>query len=158
MTLRSRKSAGLLLYRRQPEAGTLEVLLGHPGGPFFVRKDEGTWTIPKGEIAPLEDPFACAVREFEEETGQKPSSDKFLDLGVIQQRGGKYVQAWAFEGDWAGGPPRSNMFQLEWPPRSGEMQEFPEIDRLELFSLTAARRKINSGQATFLDRLRALVL
>jgi len=157
MTLRSSKSAGLLLYRRSP-SGTLEVLLAHPGGPFFARKDEGAWSIPKGEIAALEDPFACAIREFEEETGQKPLARNYLDLGSVQQRGGKHVQAWAFEGEWSGGPPRSNTFQLEWPPKSGQILEFPEIDRLELFPLPVARRKLNAAQAAFLDRLSALVL
>jgi len=156
MIFRNRKSAGLLLYRRTPH-GPIEVLLAHPGGPFFARKDEGAWSIPKGEVAATEDALACAIREFEEETGVRPQASSFLDLGSVQQRGGKRVQAWAFEGDWAGGPPRSNTFQLEWPPRSGNVQEFPEIDRLELFPLNAARRKLNSAQVAFLERLTALV-
>jgi predicted NUDIX family NTP pyrophosphohydrolase len=156
MALRSRKSAGLLLFRRRPDTA-LEVLLAHPGGPLFARKDEGAWTIPKGEIAPNEDAFACALREFEEETGQKPLASNFLDLGSVQQPGGKYVQAWAFEGHWPGGPPRSNTFKFEWPPRSGQILEFPEIDRIELFSLPIARRKMNTAQTAFLDRLYALV-
>jgi len=155
MILRNRKSAGLLLYRRAPLA--IEVLLAHPGGPFFARKDEGAWSIPKGEVAASEDPLACAIREFEEETGVRPQASSFLDLGSVQQRGGKYVQAWAFESDWPGGPPRSNTFQLEWPPRSGNVQEYPEIDRLELFPIMAARRKLNSAQVAFLERLTALV-
>jgi predicted NUDIX family NTP pyrophosphohydrolase len=136
----------------------IEVLLAHPGGPLFAKQDEGAWSIPKGEIGLSEDPFACALREFEEETGVRPGAAQYLDLGIVQQKGGKYVQAWAFEGEWAGGPPRSNTFQFEWPPRSGRMQEFPEVDRLELFTLSAARRKMNSAQAAFLDRLSALIL
>jgi predicted NUDIX family NTP pyrophosphohydrolase len=125
---------------------------------LFAKKDEGAWSIPKGEPGLSEDPFACALREFEEETGIRPTAAQYLDLGIVQQKGGKYVQAWAFEGDWAGGPPRSNTFQFEWPPHSGHVQEFPEIDRLELFTLSAARRKMNSAQAAFLDRLSALIL
>jgi predicted NUDIX family NTP pyrophosphohydrolase len=156
MSTRKRKSAGLLLYKRGA-GDTLEVLLAHPGGPLFARKDAGAWTIPKGEIDDEEEPFACALREFAEETGVTPAAGAYLDLGSIQQRGGKHVQAWAFEGDWAGGPPHSNHFELEWPPRSGRIQTFPEIDRLELFTLEAARSKLNPAQVEFLDRLCTLL-
>lgn len=129
------------------------MLLAHPGGPFFARKDEGAWTLPKGEVSEGEDPQACALREFEEETGVRPTTEHFIPLGSIRQRGGKQVQAWAFEADWQPGPVCSNTFTLEWPPRSGRMQEFPEIDRLELFSLADARSKLNPAQVEFLDRL-----
>ena len=152
MATRSKHSAGLLLFRRSGESA-IEVLLAHPGGPFFARKDEGAWTLPKGEVAEGEDPHACALREFEEETGVRPSAEHFIPLGSIRQRGGKQVQAWAFEAEWQTGPVRSNTFTLEWPPRSGRMQEFPEIDRLELFSLASARSKLNPAQVEFLDRL-----
>jgi len=151
MTARKKESSGLLLYRAH---GTrCEVLLAHPGGPFFARKDLGSWTIPKGEPEPGEENLACAVREFEEETGVRPVAERYLDLGSVKQAGGKIVRAWAFEMDWPGGDPRSNTFRLEWPPRSGRMQEFPEIDRLELFEIAQARAKMNPAQVVFLDRL-----
>jgi predicted NUDIX family NTP pyrophosphohydrolase len=152
MTQRKARSAGLLVYRVRE--GALEVLLAHPGGPFFARKDAGAWSVPKGEIGDGEDARACALREFEEETGSKPSrADAWLDLGSVRQRGGKEVLAWACQGDWPGGPPRSNTFELEWPPKSGKRRTFPEIDRLEFFSLTEARDKLNPAQIAFLDRL-----
>jgi predicted NUDIX family NTP pyrophosphohydrolase len=151
MVTRSKHSAGLLLFTRV--RGEVEVLLAHPGGPFFARKDEGAWSIPKGELEPGEEPEACALREFEEETGMCASRASLIALGSIRQRGGKTVEAWAFEADWQPGPMRSNTFSMEWPPRSGRMQEFPEIDRLELFSLAGARNKLNAAQVEFLDRL-----
>lgn len=156
MTTRSKISAGLLLYRR-PEGRELEVLLVHPGGPFFARRDEGYWSIPKGEPNPDEALLACAIREFEEEIGVAPTSGRYVELGTVQQRGGKLVHAWAFEGDWTGQTPTSNVFEIEWPPRSGKMQSFPEIDRAEFFSLGIAARKINEAQGEFLRRLAALV-
>jgi predicted NUDIX family NTP pyrophosphohydrolase len=144
-------SAGLLMYRRR--AGGLEVFLAHPGGPFFARKDEGAWSIPKGEVEPGEELLATALREFEEETGIPPGQP-LIPLGEIKQKGGKVVHAWAFEGDWpAGAVLRSNSFSLEWPAGSGRFQEYPEIDRAELFDLATARRKVNAAQAAFLDRL-----
>jgi predicted NUDIX family NTP pyrophosphohydrolase len=152
MTQRKTRSAGLLVYRVRA-GGAIEVLLAHPGGPFFARKDAGAWSIPKGEISDDEDPRACALREFEEETGQKPVTERWLELGSVRQRGGKEVLAWAVEGDWPGGPPRSNTFEIEWPPRSGKRRSFPEIDRLEFFSLDEARSKLNAAQIEFLDRL-----
>jgi predicted NUDIX family NTP pyrophosphohydrolase len=151
MPQRKTRSAGLLVYRVRD--GAIEVLLAHPGGPFFARKDAGAWTIPKGEIGDDEDARACALREFEEETGQKPIVEGWLELGSVRQRGGKEVLAWAVQGDWPGGPPRSNSFEIEWPPRSGKRQSFPEIDRLEFFSLSDARAKLNAAQIAFLERL-----
>ena len=145
-------SAGLLMYRRH--AGALDVLLCHPGGPFFARKDEGAWTIPKGLPEPGEELLAAARREFAEEIGWTPPATTFVPLGEIRQKAGKIVHAWAFEGELpAGFVPTSTTFELEWPPRSGRRQRFPEVDRAELFSLPDARVKINPAQAAFLDRL-----
>ena len=151
MIARNKQSAGLLLY--QTRGTSHVVLLAHPGGPYFAKKDLGAWTIPKGELEPDEDALACAIREFEEETGMRPQSERYIDLGTVKQRGGKEVHAWAFEMAWQGGAPRSNTFRIEWPPRSGRMQDFPEIDRLELFELTEARARCNPAQIVFLDRL-----
>jgi predicted NUDIX family NTP pyrophosphohydrolase len=147
-------SAGILLFRR---AGSeIEVLLAHPGGPFWKNKDDGAWSIPKGEYAENEDPLAAAKREFTEETGLTPSGD-FIPLGEIRQPGGKVVTAWALEGGFAAPfdavQLHSNTFSMPWPPGSGRLQEFPEIDRAEWFPLDVARRKILKGQAKFLDRL-----
>ena len=152
----ARTSAGLLMYRRCARSG-LEVFLAHPGGPFFKNKDMGAWTIPKGEIPDGEEPLAAALREFEEETGMRiDASVDFRDLGSIRQKGGKIVHAWAVEGDYpAGHCLKSNTFEIEWPPRSGRLQSFPEIDRAEFFPLDAAREKINPAQVPFLDRLEA---
>lgn len=143
-------SAGLLLVRET--SGTLEVLLVHPGGPFWSRKDEGAWSIPKGELEEGEDPLAVARREFEEETGA-PAPGEAVPLGSLRQSGGKVVHAWAVRGDFDPQLLRSNTFLLEWPPKSGRMQEFPEVDRAGWFPLDVAKRKILRGQAGFLDRL-----
>jgi predicted NUDIX family NTP pyrophosphohydrolase len=133
----------------------LEVLLVHPGGPFFARKDDGAWTLPKGEAAPEEDLLARAQIEFEEELGLKPQGE-WIELGSIKQKGGKTVHAWAFEGDLPESfEPKSNLFEIEWPPRSGKLKQFPEIDRALFFSEEVARRKINPAQVAFLERLRA---
>jgi predicted NUDIX family NTP pyrophosphohydrolase len=141
------------MFRRKRDA--LEVLLVHPGGPFFVRKDEGAWTIPKGEPVPEEDLLARAQIEFEEELGIQPSG-KWIDLGSIRQKGGKTVYAWAFEGDLPEAfELKSNSFEIEWPPRSGKLKQFSEIDRAEFFREEVARRKMNPAQAPFLDRLLA---
>jgi predicted NUDIX family NTP pyrophosphohydrolase len=148
-----KRSAGVLLFRRR--ARQIEVLLAHPGGPFWKNKDDGAWSIPKGECAAGEDPLAAAKREFGEETGLTPAGD-FVPLGEIRQPAGKIVSAWALEGDFDTKLLRSNTFSLPWPPRSGKLQEFPEIDRAEWFPLDIARRKILKGQAEFLDRLAAL--
>jgi predicted NUDIX family NTP pyrophosphohydrolase len=144
----AKTSAGILLYRDGPE-----VLLVHPGGPFWAKKDEGAWSIPKGEYSDDEDPLACALREFEEETGTRLSGGAAIALGEIVQRGGKRVSAWAVEGDLDPATVQSNTFVMEWPPRSGRQQEFPEVDRAEWFSLEQAREKINPAQAELLDRL-----
>ena len=145
------KSAGLLLYRRRE--GRIEVLLGHMGGPFWARKDERAWSIPKGEHPEAEDALAAARREFAEETGAPPPDGPTLDLGEVRQSGGKRVTAWAVEGDLDPAAVKSNTFLLEWPPRSGRRQEFPEIDRAGWFDLDTARRKIVKGQVALVDRL-----
>jgi len=152
---RSRISAGLLMFRRTNDE--IEVLLAHPGGPFFARKDDGVWTIPKGEAAVGEDLLTRAQIEFEEEIGLRPKNlQQWIELGWIQQKGGKIVHAWAFEGDLPESfQCKSNLFELEWPPRSGKHQSFPEVDRACFFSDKAARRKLKSRQVRFLDRLHA---
>lgn len=154
--MRSRLSAGLLLFRRRVQG--LEYLLVHPGGPIFARKDSGVWTIPKGEAAPEEDLLSRAQIEFAEEVGVEPPVGEFIPLGSIQQKGGKIVHAWAVEGDLPDDfAQRSNTFRLEWPPRSGRLQEFPEVDRAEFFAGEMARQKIKRTQVPLLDRLAALV-
>ena len=148
---RARLSAGILLFREQE--GRLEVLLGHPGGPFFAKKDDGSWTVLKGEADPGEELPAVARREFAEETGQQPPDGAMLELGEIRQKGGKTVVAWALAGDLDPTMARSNTFETEWPPRSGRVRAFPEIDRVGWFDLETARTKILPAQAPFLDRL-----
>lgn len=149
---RGRVSAGLLMFRRK--SGSLEVLLVHPGGPFFVNKDEGAWTIPKGEAALGEDLLTRAQIEFEEELGIRPRGN-WIPLGSIKQAGGKIVHAWAFEGDLDDAfKLKSNSFEIEWPPRSGNIKQFPEVDRAEFFGEETARQKINPAQVILLDRLR----
>ena len=145
------RSAGILLFRRR-RAGT-EVLLVHPGGPFWARRDEGAWSIPKGEHADGEDALTCARREFEEETGTAPPVGELIELGEIRQRSGKRVSAWALEGDLDPEAVRSNTFELEWPPRSGQRREFPEIDRAAWFGPDEARRRILPAQSELVDRL-----
>ena len=145
------QSAGILLYRLR--SGEPEVLLAHPGGPFWAKKDVGAWSIPKGEYEESEDPLACALREFEEELGAPPPADELVPLGSARQAGGKLVTAYAAEGDLDPARGRSNTFTLEWPPRSGVIRELPEIDRAEWLPLAEARRKINRAQAVFLERL-----
>jgi predicted NUDIX family NTP pyrophosphohydrolase len=146
------RSAGILLFRRRPSGP--EVLLVHPGGPFWARRDEGAWSIPKGEHDEGEDPLDCARREFEEETGTAPPAE-VIELGEIRQRGGKRVTAWAAEGDLDSDAVRSNTFEIEWPPRSGRRQEFPEIDRAAWFGADEARRRLLPAQAELVDRLLA---
>ena len=148
----SRTSAGLLMYRRRD--GALEVFLVHPGGPFWARKDAGTWSIPKGEIDPTEEPLAAARREFTEETGFA-AEGAFRPLAPITQAGGKIVQAWAFEGDVDPAALQSNTFAIEWPPRSGRQKTLPEVDRAAWFPLDVARQKINPAQAALLDEVEA---
>lgn len=148
---RSRLSAGILLWRMHDDA--LEVLLGHPGGAHFAKKDAGHWTVLKGEVEPGDELVTVARREFEEESGHAPPDGPLLDLGEITQKGGKVVHAWALEGDLDPATAFSNTFQVEWPPRSGRMQEAPEIDRVAWFDLAAARATIREAQRPFLDRL-----
>ncbi len=146
----ARRSAGLLMYRRRE--GELEVFLVHPGGPFWAKKDLGAWTIPKGEYADGEEPIDAARREFAEETGFATGGD-FAELGTIKQAGGKVVTAWAFAGDCEPADLVSNTCEIEWPPRSGQRMEIPEIDRGRWFVVREARRYIKSSQEPFLDRL-----
>ncbi len=143
-------SAGLLMYRRGK--GRLEVFLVHPGGPFWAKKDAGAWSIPKGEYAEGEEPLAAAQREFAEETGFAAQGN-FVELGGVKQPGGKVVQAWAFEGDCDPAELKSNLFEMEWPPRSGRQASFPEVDRAGWFSMAEAREKILKGQVALLDAL-----
>jgi predicted NUDIX family NTP pyrophosphohydrolase len=148
-----RTSAGILLWRSR--AGHVEVLLAHQGGPFWVRKDLGHWTIPKGEVEPGEQLMAVARREFAEETGHEVPQNPFLALGEITQKSGKLVVGWAVEGDLDPSTAVSNTYELEWPPHSGSRQSFPEIDRVEWFDLDEARRRLKAAQTPFLDRLEA---
>ena len=149
-------SAGLLVYRSVQ--GTVEVLLVHPGGPYWAKRDDGAWSLPKGEYAADEDPFEVAVREFREEVGSDPPDDRGpMPLGELRQPSGKRVTAWALEGDLDIGTVRSNTFTIEWPPGSGVSREFPEVDRAGWFDLEAARRKLIPGQVGFIDRLSELV-
>jgi predicted NUDIX family NTP pyrophosphohydrolase len=147
----ARRSAGILLHRRTGDG--VEVLLVHPGGPFWAKKDLGAWSLPKGEHDDAEEAQACALREFEEELGLAPPAGELTDLGTVRQKAGKVVQAWALEGDFDPATLRSNTFTMEWPPRSGRRVEFPEVDRAQWFGLAEARERINPSQAAFLDRL-----
>jgi predicted NUDIX family NTP pyrophosphohydrolase len=148
------RSAGLLPFRRT--ARGLEVLLVHPGGPFWARRDEGAWSLAKGELEPGEEPLAAAVREVEEETGFRLEGP-YLPLGEVVQRGGKRVVAWAVEGELDPAAVRSQPFSLEWPPRSGRLREFPEVDRAAWFALPEARRRLLPSQLPFLDALERVV-
>jgi predicted NUDIX family NTP pyrophosphohydrolase len=145
-----KQSAGVLLFRKIN--GELQVFLVHPGGPFFRNKDDGSWSVPKGEFLEDEDPLAAAKREFEEETGQAING-KFIPLTPIKQKGGKTVQAWAVEGDIDHTAIKSNNFEIEWPPRSGSQQSFPEIDRAEWFDMDTAKIKINQAQVALIIEL-----
>jgi predicted NUDIX family NTP pyrophosphohydrolase len=147
----AKRSAGLLLFRTA--AGAVEVLLVHPGGPFWAARDDGAWSIPKGEVAASEDPLQAALREFREEMGQSVRGD-FISLGSRRQTGGKTVHAWGVRSEFDPSQIVSNTFTLEWPPRSGRQQEFPEIDRAAWFPLEIARVKILKGQVGFLDELK----
>ena len=149
-----KQAAGILLYRRGPRG--LEVLLAHPGGPLWAKKDVGAWTIPKGQFTDSESPIAAAKREFEEEMGSPPPGD-FVELGSIRQPSGKIVYAFTAASDFDVSTVKSNLFSLEWPPRSGKFADFPEVDRAAWFSMDDARAKILKGQLPFLDRLLALV-
>jgi predicted NUDIX family NTP pyrophosphohydrolase len=154
-----RRSAGILLYRRAATGGELEVLLVHPGGPFWARRDAGAWSVPKGEVEPGEDERAGALRELAEETGaalDDVDPARLLALGEVRLKSGKVVAAWALEGDVDPDAIVSNTFELEWPPRSGRVQAFPEVDRAAWLTLSAAREKLAPAQAPFLDRLARL--
>jgi predicted NUDIX family NTP pyrophosphohydrolase len=148
-----RRSAGILLYRRR--GGVLEVLLVHPGGPLWARRDAGAWSIPKGEHGDGEDPVAVALRELEEETGHRLPAVDLLPLGEVRQGGGKLVTAWAAPGDLDPAAITSNTFTMEWPPRSGRSREFPEVDRAGWFDPATAREKLLAAQAELVDRLLA---
>ena len=152
-----KKSAGLLLFRQNSQGSQIEVFLVHPGGPFWRNKDEGVWTIPKGEFADDEDGLAAAQREFREETGSEAPVGDYLALKPIKQAGGKLVHAWAIAGDLDPAGLQSNNFSCEWPPRSGRVQEFPEVDRAEWFVPEMARRKILAGQLPLIDQLLELL-
>jgi predicted NUDIX family NTP pyrophosphohydrolase len=146
-------SAGILLHRLAD--GAVEVLLVHPGGPFWARKDLGAWSIPKGEVEEGEEPLTCALRELEEELGSsfEFAADDLTELGTVRQKSGKVVHCWAAQADFDPAILNSNTFSIEWPPRSGVQREFPEVDRAEWFGLEQARQKINPAQADFLDSL-----
>ena len=151
----AKRSAGILLYRGAGDA--LELLLVHPGGPFWAKKDLGAWSIPKGEYETGEDPLAVAKREFEEELGVIAPDGAYRELGEIAQPSRKVVTAWAVEGEFDPANLKSNQFEMEWPPKSGRKQSFPEVDRAAWFALADARAKILPGQAGFIDRLAALL-
>lgn len=146
----AKMSAGLIMYRFRDTR--LEVLLVHPGGPFWSKKDKGAWSIPKGEYTENEEPFGVAKREFKEETGYA-AEGRFIELASVKQPGGKVVAAWAFEGDCDAGKIKSNTFSMEWPPRSGKQAEFPEVDRAEWFPIKAAKKKLLKGQVDFIEQL-----
>ncbi len=150
----AKHSAGILLFRASG-AGAVEFLLVHPGGPFWSKRDEGAWTIPKGGLEDGEDPRDCALREMGEELGAPPALDfdDLIELGSVRQRAGKVVEAWAAEAEFDPAALASNTFRMEWPPRSGREQEFPEVDRAQWFDLERARAKIIPAQSAFLDRL-----
>jgi predicted NUDIX family NTP pyrophosphohydrolase len=146
-----RRSAGIVLYRVR--AGSTEVLLVHPGGPFWARRDAGVWSFPKGEYDAGDDPRETALREFEEETGTARPPADLIDLGSVKQKGGKVVSAWAVEGDLDADTVKSNTFRMQWPPRSGRWATFPEVDRAGWFGPEEAREKLVPAQAEFVDRL-----
>lgn len=151
-----KQSAGILAFRHTIENG-LQVLLVHPGGPYFAKKDEGVWSIPKGEWAPGEDALSVAQREFEEETGNMLTDGEFIALSPVKIKSGKVISAWAIEQDFTTCYIRSNHFEMQWPPRSGKMQSFPEVDKAEWFDVTSALLKIHMGQKPFIHELTQLL-
>jgi predicted NUDIX family NTP pyrophosphohydrolase len=153
-----KKSAGLLLYRESGDDSGIEVLLVHPGGPFWRNKDEGAWTIPKGEFDDLEDPLAAAQREFKEELGSSPPVGEYYPLKPIKQKNNKTVHAWMVKGDFDPATLKSNTFVCEWPPKSQRMQEFPEVDRAAWFAPEEAKRKILVAQVALIDELLTILL
>lgn len=150
-----KRSAGILAYRLQQQI--LQVLLVHPGGPFYQKKDEGVWSIPKGEYDESEDPLLVAKREFEEETGNIIRQEKFIELTPVQLRSGKIISAWAVEADFGQSFIRSNTFEMEWPPKSGKMQNFPEVDKAEWFTISQAEIKMHPAQVLFIKELEKLL-
>lgn len=152
----AKRSAGILLFRRLAEE--VVVLLVHPGGPFWINKDDGAWFIPKGELEVGEEPLSAALREFREELGSEPPAGEPLPLGTVKNKSGKLIFAWALEGDFDLTAFKSNTFSLEWPPRSGKIREFPEVDRAAFFPLAEARTKLHAAEEPFLERLRLLIM
>jgi predicted NUDIX family NTP pyrophosphohydrolase len=150
----AKKSAGILVYHKNSEK--YEVLLVHPGGPFWAKKDLNSWSLPKGEFEDEEDPFSAAKREFEEETGF-PIKGEFIDLNPVKQPSGKIIYSWAVKGEIDANNVKSNLFKMEWPPRSGAIKEFPEIDRAEWFDLETAEQKIISGQIPIIENLKKIL-
>jgi predicted NUDIX family NTP pyrophosphohydrolase len=148
----AQRSAGILLHRPAAD-GAIEVLLVHPGGPFWARRDAGAWSLPKGEHGDDEEPVACALRELEEELGERPPLGELVDLGEVRQKSGKVVRAWAARGDFDPARLRSDIFEMEWPPRSGRRQAFPEVDRAAWFTPAEAAEKLVPAQAAFVERL-----
>ena len=148
----ARRSAGILLHRPAGDGG-VEVLLVHPGGPFWARRDAGAWSLPKGEHGDDEEPVACALRELEEELGERPPLGALVDLGEVRQKGGKVVRAWAAQGDFDPANLDSGTFEMEWPPRSGRRQTFPEVDRAAWFTPAEAAEKLVGAQVAFVERL-----
>jgi predicted NUDIX family NTP pyrophosphohydrolase len=151
----AKQSAGVLLY--QKHNSPVQVLLVHPGGPFWARKDKGAWSIPKGEFDEAEEPLTAAKREFQEELGQTPPAGDYRELGTVKNKSGKVIHVWAVEGDLDVKQFKSNTFTLEWPPRSGRVMEFPEADKAAWFDLDTARQKLHPAQTPFLDRLAELL-
>lgn len=151
----AKKSAGILAYRLVN--GTLEVLLVHPGGPFFIKKDLGVWSVPKGEYEHPDDPLQAAIREFEEETGNALTADKFIELTPVKLKSGKVISAWAVETDFDQCFIRSNEFELEWPPRSGKKIMVPEVDKAEWFTAEEAKTKVNPAQTALIEELLSIV-
>jgi predicted NUDIX family NTP pyrophosphohydrolase len=148
-------SAGVLLYK--VEDGDLKVLLVHPGGPYFATKDQGAWSIPKGEYGEQDDPVEAAIRELREETGATVMAEELTELGAVRQKGGKQVSAWCAQGEFDVSTLMSNTFEMEWPPGSGTVLEIPEVDRAEWFGPEEAKAKLNAAQAEFIDRLESLL-
>jgi predicted NUDIX family NTP pyrophosphohydrolase len=155
MVPRPKRSAGILVYRLG--VSSLDVLLVHPGGPFWAKKDEGAWFIPKGEIEPAEEPLAAALREFREEVGIEPPPGSPLELGTVKNKGGKLIYAWALPGDLDLAGFHSNTFSLEWPPRSGKQREFPEVDRAQYFTVEEALVKMHPAELPLVERLLRLL-
>jgi predicted NUDIX family NTP pyrophosphohydrolase len=152
-----KRSAGILVFRRTPDDGRVEVLLAHMGGPFWMRREDGAWSVPKGEYEPDEEPTAAARREFQEELGLPPPTGDFQDLGAVRQSSGKIVSVWAVEGDLDPSQVVPGMFEMEWPRGTGRVQRFPEVDRVAWIDLDQASGKLVAGQRAFLDRLAELL-